>query len=90
MNADLISVHPRPKSENNMKGNRSKNLPVFKSVDKFVAFFETHDMSEYLEKLPEVEFEVRLKKKISTGTSSKKKSVPPKVTNRPSSCGRKK
>jgi hypothetical protein len=41
-----------------MKGNRSKNLPAFKSVDKLVAFFETHDMGDYWEKLPEVEVEV--------------------------------
>ena len=35
-----------------MSGNRSKNLPTFESVDEFVAFFETHDMGEYWEKLP--------------------------------------
>lgn len=58
-----------------MKGNRSKDLPVFRSVDELIAFFETHDMGEYLEKLPEVKFEIRLKKKVSTGTSSKKKGV---------------
>ena len=58
-----------------MKGNRSKNLPVFRSVDELVAFFETHDMSEYLEKLPEVKFEVRLKKRVTTGTSSQEEGV---------------
>ena len=48
-----------------MKGNRSKNLPTFRSVDEFVAFFETHDMGEYWEKLPNTELEVSLKKRIS-------------------------
>ena len=38
--------------------NRGKNLPAFRSVDELVAFFETHDMGEYWEKLPEVEVEV--------------------------------
>ena len=58
-----------------MKRNRGKNPPVFKSIDEVVAFFETHDMSEYLEKMPEVKFEVELKKKVSTASSSKKEDV---------------
>jgi|SRR5215213_3755842 len=45
-----------------MKGNRSKNLPAFRSVDELVAFFETHDMGEYWEQLPEAEVEVSSKK----------------------------
>lgn len=60
-----------------MKGNRSKNLPAFRSVDELVAFFETHDMGEYWEKLPEAEVKVS-RKRVSTGnrkgTSSKTKS----------------
>ena len=60
-----------------MKGNRSKNLPAFRSVDDLVAFFETHDMGEYWEKLPEVKVKVS-RKRVSTGnykgTSSKTKS----------------
>ena len=43
-----------------MKGNRNKNLPVFRSVDELVAFFETHDMGEYWETLPEVEVEISI------------------------------
>ena len=46
-----------------MKRNRSKNLPTFRSVEELVAFFETHDMGEYWEKLPKAEVEVKLKKK---------------------------
>jgi hypothetical protein len=55
-----------------MKGNRSKNLPAFRSVDELVAFFETHDMGEYLEKLPEVEVEISLKKRASTTNTGKR------------------
>jgi CopG antitoxin of type II toxin-antitoxin system len=43
-----------------MAGNRSKNLPSFRSVDELVAFFESHDMGEYWEQLPEAEVEVSL------------------------------
>jgi hypothetical protein len=61
-----------------MKGNKIKNLPAFRSVDELEAFFETHDMGDYWEKLPEVELRVDSKKTVSTGdskaTSSKTKS----------------
>jgi hypothetical protein len=59
-----------------MKGNRSKNLPAFRSVEELVAFFETHDMGKYLEKLPEVKLDVRLKKRVSIRISSKEEGVP--------------
>ena len=48
-----------------MAGNKSKNLPSFRSTDEFVAFFESHDMGEYWEQLPEADVEVRLAKKGS-------------------------
>lgn len=46
-----------------MAGNSSKNLPSFRSVDELVAFFESHDMGEYWEQLPEARVEVSLAKK---------------------------
>ena len=52
-----------------MKRNRSKNLPTFRSVDELVAFFETHDMGEYWDKLPKADFEVNLKKRVNIGNS---------------------
>jgi len=73
-----------------MKGNRSKDLPVFRSVYELVAFFETHDMAEYLEKLPEVKFEVRFKKRVSTGTSSTEEGVSLESRNQSSLYKRKK
>lgn len=57
-----------------MRGNRSKNLPAFRSVDEFVAFFETHDMGEYWEKLPEVEVEISIRNSKRTSTKTKTKS----------------
>jgi len=52
-----------------MAGNKSKNLPSFRSVDELVAFFESHDMGEYWEQLPKAEVEVRLAKKVNAGNS---------------------
>ena len=70
-----------------MKGNRSKNLPAFRSVDELAAFFETHDMGDYLEKLPEAEVEVRVKERADTGnskgTSAKTKSESSTNTGKP-------
>jgi hypothetical protein len=57
-----------------MKGNRSKNLPVFRSVDELVAFFETHDLGEYWEKLPEVEVEVSIRNSKRTSSKTKTRS----------------
>ena len=57
-----------------MKGNRSKNLPAFRSVNELVAFFETHDMGEYWDKLPEAK--VKVSTRNSKGTSPNTKSNP--------------
>ena len=61
-----------------MKRNRSKNLPTFRSVDELVAFFETHDMGEYWEKLPHADVKVSLKKRVNAGNP---KSSPHKMKN---------
>lgn len=53
-----------------MKGNRSKNLPSFKSVDDLVTFFETHDMGEYWQQLPQAELEAISSKKVRAGNST--------------------
>ena len=59
------------KGANNMKGNKSKTLPPFGSVDELVAFFERQDMGDYWEHLPEAELEVSLRKRrAATSTSS--------------------
>jgi hypothetical protein len=46
-----------------MPKSKSKTLPEFKSLNELVEFFDTHDLGEYWEKMPESNFEVDLKKK---------------------------
>jgi len=46
-----------------MAENNSKLLPTFQSLDELVEFFDTHDMGEYGESLPEVNFEVDLRER---------------------------
>jgi len=46
-----------------MAENDSKKLPSFASLDDLVEFFDTHDMGDYEEALPEAHFEVDLKRK---------------------------
>ena len=43
-----------------------KTLPKFDSIDDLVEFFDENDMGDYLENLPEAEFEVNLQKEINT------------------------
>ena len=45
-----------------MERNKSRTLPRSKSVKELVDFFETHDMGDYWEQLPEVHFDVNIKK----------------------------
>jgi hypothetical protein len=44
-------------------GSKSKSLPKFESLDRLVEFFETHDMGDYLEQMPEATFEVNIKRR---------------------------
>ena len=46
-----------------MRKNKSKSLPKFESVDELVRFFDSHDLGDYWERLPEAEFDVDLKSK---------------------------
>jgi hypothetical protein len=46
-----------------MAENDSQKLPSFTSLDELVEFFDTHDMGDYEESLPEVNFEVDLQRK---------------------------
>jgi hypothetical protein len=46
-----------------MAENDSPKLPSFKSLDELVEFFETRDLGEYEEDLPEAHFDVDLRKK---------------------------
>jgi hypothetical protein len=51
------------RGKNNMAKSKSKNLPRFRSLDELVEFFENHDFGDYLAQMPEVEFEVDIKRK---------------------------
>lgn len=46
-----------------MVKNRSKKLPRFGSLDELVKFFDTHDIGEYWDDMPEAHFEVDIKKR---------------------------
>jgi hypothetical protein len=49
--------------EANMTKSKSKSLPRFRSLDKLVEFFETNDLGEYWDKMPEAHFEVDIKRR---------------------------
>ncbi len=46
-----------------MPENKSKTLPEFESVEKLVDFFDANDMGDDMDSMPEVRFDVDLKKK---------------------------
>ena len=46
-----------------MARSKPKALPVTKSIDGLVEFFDTHDMGEYWDQLPEVDFKINIKKR---------------------------
>jgi len=43
--------------------NKSKAMPQFASLDELVEFFNTHDLGEYWDQMPEAHFEVDIKTK---------------------------
>lgn len=44
-----------------MPESSSHNRPTYASLDELVEFFDTHDMGDYFDEMPEVEFAVNLK-----------------------------
>lgn len=46
-----------------MGKNKAKTLPRLKSVKELADFFETQDMGNYWEQMPEAHFEVNIKKR---------------------------
>jgi hypothetical protein len=52
-----------PKKEGFMARSKSQTLPVPKGVNDLVEFFETHDMGEYLQEMPEAQFDIDIKKR---------------------------
>lgn len=43
-----------------MGENENKKLPKFDSIEELTTFFDENDLGDYLESMPEVEFEVEL------------------------------
>ena len=41
----------------------NKSMPKFNSLDDLVKFFETHDLGEYLDRMPEAQFDIDLKRR---------------------------
>ena len=46
-----------------MAENKPKKMPEFGALDELVSFFDTHDMGEYWESLPEAEFDVDIQRR---------------------------
>ena len=46
-----------------MAENKSPNMPDFASLDDLVEFFDTHDLGEYLDGMPEAQFEVDIQRR---------------------------
>lgn len=45
-----------------MAESNSQTLPTFASLDEMVDFFDTHDLGNYLDQMPEAHFDVNLQK----------------------------
>lgn len=61
-----------------MKRNKVKTLPKFHSLNGLVKFVETHDMAEYMESMPEVQFHIDIKTRKHVFTLDEK--ISDKVT----------
>ncbi len=46
-----------------MRESKSKKLPQFSSIDELVSFFDTHDLGDYWEQLPEAHFDIEIEKR---------------------------
>jgi len=46
-----------------MVESNSKHIPKFSSIDELVEFFETHDLGEYWDQMPEAHFDIDIKRR---------------------------
>ena len=46
-----------------MAKSKSATLPKFNSLDELMGFFDTHDMGEYWERMPEASFDISIKRR---------------------------
>ncbi len=47
-----------------MAENNEKRLPKFDSIEKLTGFFDENDMGDYVEQMPEADFEVNLNRRM--------------------------
>lgn len=61
----ILSARDMARKEKRHYGkNRSKKIPTLRSPDKLVKLFDTHDMGEYWDQMPEAHFDVNIRKRI--------------------------
>lgn len=48
-----------------MARSKAQEVPLPKKLDDLVEFFETHDMGEYWDRMPEAHFEVEIRKELT-------------------------
>ena len=46
-----------------MSEKKSQNMPNFASLNDLIEFFDTHDLGEYLDGMPEAHFEVDIQRR---------------------------
>jgi len=46
-----------------MKESKLKKFPKFSSIEELVNFFDTHDLGEYWDQMPEASFDINIKKR---------------------------
>lgn len=46
-----------------MARNKAKTLPKFESLEELVEFFDSHDMGEHWDRMPEAAFEINIKRR---------------------------
>ncbi len=46
-----------------MAKSKAKTLPEFDSTAELVNFFDSHDMGDYWEQMPEADFEIKIKRR---------------------------
>ena len=51
-----------PDRKKDMAENIPQSLPRFSSLDEAIEFFDTHDLGDYLDQMPEAHFDVKLQR----------------------------
>lgn len=51
-----------------MVENEAKSFPEFETIDEMVEFFDNQDLGDYIDQMPEVDFEVDIKRRVYTIT----------------------